>query len=224
MNILPEGGRYDFIGFLIIIQLNQLQIIQHLLFAEIGSQKPVDLIRVKGHSGRLALSVINVNHTVYHFTGSQLLDQLAGTINGSLGIVRIQTLFKLTGSIGTKTDTLCGKTDIHAVKAGSLKQHCLYVICNHGILTAHDTCDSHSLLAVADHQDIFIHGTLLAVQSHKLLAFLCPAHQNLMTRDGIQVVSVHGLAILFHYIIGDIHDIIDGTDAIDCQSALHPLR
>ena len=34
---------------------------------------------------------------------------------------------------------------------------------------------------------------------------------------------MHGLAILFHDIVSDIHQIVDGTDSAGCQSTLHPL-
>ena len=37
------------------------------------------------------------------------------------------------------------------------------------------------------------------------------------------VKGVHRLSVLFHDIIGDVHDIIDGTDTAGCQTALHPL-
>ena len=223
MNILTEGGRYNLVGLLIVIQFYQLQVIQHLLLGQIGSQQGVDLVCVKLDSGGLALSVVYIYHAVYHFAGPKLLDKLAGTVDGCLGIVRIQALFELTGSICTKSDTLCGKTNVHAVEAGCLEQHSLYIIGNHRILAAHDTCDANCFLAVTDHQDIFIHGTLLAVQSHELLTLIGAAYQNLMTGNGVQVVSVHGLTILFHDIVGDIDDVVNRTDTIDCQSALHPL-
>ena len=35
---------------------------------------------------------------------------------------------------------------------------------------------------------------------------------------------MHRLAVFFHHIVGDIHKIIDRTNAVGCQCALHPLR
>ena len=34
---------------------------------------------------------------------------------------------------------------------------------------------------------------------------------------------MHGLSVLFHDIVGDVHNIVDGTDTAGCQTALHPL-
>ena len=34
---------------------------------------------------------------------------------------------------------------------------------------------------------------------------------------------MHGLSVLFHDIVGDVHNIVDGTDAVSRQTALHPL-
>ena len=45
-----------------------------------------------------------------------------------------------------------------------------------------------------------------------------------MTCQLVIVKGVHGLSVLFHHIVGDIHDIVDGTDSAGSQTALHPLR
>ena len=44
-----------------------------------------------------------------------------------------------------------------------------------------------------------------------------------MARQGIVVKGVHGLSVLFHHVVGDIHDVVDGTDSAGRQAALHPL-
>ena len=51
--------------------------------------------------------VINVYHAANYLTRAQLFDQLAGTVDGILCIVGIQTLLELTGSVRTKTDAFC---------------------------------------------------------------------------------------------------------------------
>ena len=150
--------------------------------------------------------------------------QLAGTINSCLCIVRIQSFFKLTGSICTKSYTLAGQTDVGSVKAGCLEQHGLYIICDHGVLTTHDTSHTDCFLTVADHQYIFIQCTLLSIQSHEFLIVSRTADNDFFICDLIQIISMHRLAILFHYVVGNINHIIDRTDAYGCQSSLHPFR
>ena len=43
---------------------------------------------------------INVDHTAYYLSGSQLFDQLAGAVYGLLGGVGIQSFFILSGGVG----------------------------------------------------------------------------------------------------------------------------
>ncbi len=45
-----------------------------------------------------------------------------------------------------------------------------------------------------------------------------------MSRDGVQIIGVHGLSVLFHHIVCDIYQIVDGPDAACRQPSLHPFR
>ena len=167
---------------------------------------------------------ININHTVNHFTGTQFFDQLACTIDRCLCIVRVQTLFKFTLGIGTHTELFTGKTDIRAVKAGRFKEHRLNVVCDHGVFTAHDTCDTNRFFTITDSQHRIIHLMTLAVQCHKFLTIDEATNHDLMIFNRIQVIGMHRLSIFFHDIVRNINDIVDRTDAIGRETALHPFR
>ena len=83
-----------------------MEIGKYLFFGDLGSQKGIDLIRVKRHPHRLLDSCIHIHHAVHHLAGSQLFDQLAGPVNGSLSVVGIQSLLELAGSIRAQADLL----------------------------------------------------------------------------------------------------------------------
>ena len=100
----------------------------------------------------------------------------------------------------------------------------MHIVCDHGVLAAHDTSDSNRLLAVADHQHVLIHGTLLAVKSDEFLALASTADNDLMVCNGVKVVSVHWLSELFHYIVCNINQVVDRADSVGSQAALHPFR
>ena len=104
------------------------------------------------------------------------------------------------------------------------REHGFDGIGNHGILTAHDTCDAHRAFPVIDHQYIMIQFSFLSIQGGEYITVFGPLYDNLMAADGIEVIGMHGLAILFHDIVGDIYDIIDGSDTHGCKPALHPFR
>ena len=122
-------------------------------------------------------------------------------------------------------DLLCGKADIGAVKAGCLKYHGLYIICDLGILTAHDTGNAHLLFAVTDHQHTLIQLSAPDRPASETVAVLC-ARRTMISWPAscVVIIGMHGLSVFFHHIVGDIHQVVDGTDAAGCQTSLHPLR
>ena len=91
---MTECGRDHFACSLVILQIDHLKIGQHLLSGNIRAQKRIDFIRAEGDSHRLFLFGIYIHNAADHFSCSQLFNQLAGTVNGCLCIVRIQSFFK----------------------------------------------------------------------------------------------------------------------------------
>ena len=81
----------------------------------------VNSLRLERNFMRLFDFAVNVYHTADNFAAAQHFDQLAGTVDGCTGIIRIQTLFEFALGIGTHTELLAGETDIGAVKAGCFK-------------------------------------------------------------------------------------------------------
>ena len=49
------------------------------------------------------------------------------------------------------------------------------------------------------------------------------ADDDLMTCDGIQIISMHWLSVFFHYIVCDINKVVDRTDSYGRKSSLHPF-
>ena len=153
MDILPECRRDYLLCFLIKAQFQHPEIFLHLLFANLCSQNPVNPFRVKFHPYRLPLLGIDIKDPSHHLTGAQFFNKLTGPVNSRLGIIRIQTLLKLSGGIGPKTYLFGGQPDIGAVKAGCLKYHRLYLIRNLGIFPSHDSGNAYLLFPVIDHQN-----------------------------------------------------------------------
>ena len=221
---MTESRCHDLICCFVIGQFNLIEVFQHLFSGNISSQKCIDLFRFKCHTDRFFFLAVYIYHTAYYFACTKLFDQLAGTVNRCLRIVWIQSLFKLTRCIGTKSHSLRRKTDIGSIEAGCFKHHRLYIICDHGVLSTHDTCNTNRFFTITDHQDILIHGTFLTIQCDKFFIFSGSSYYDLMTCDRIIVISMHRLAIFFHDIIGNIYDIINRTDTTGCQSSLQPYR
>ena len=221
---MTESRSNDLVGCFIISQFYSGQILQHIFFGNIGSQQAVDFFRLKRYSYWLFFLGIYISHTTDNFTGSQFFHQLAGTVDGCLRIIRIQTFLEFSGSIGTKSDSLCRQTDVRTIKACRFEQNGFYIVCDHGIFSTHDTCDTDGFFSITDHQDIFIHLTFLSVQSNKFFVFSGTAYMNLMVCDRIQIIGMHRLTIFFHDIVCDIYQVVDRADTVGCQTSLHPFR
>ena len=57
----------------------------------------------------------------------------------------------------------------------------------------------------------------------RVLALLRPADDDLAALHIAVVKGVHGLAVLQHHVVGDVHDVVDGADAHAPQPLPHPL-
>ena len=224
MDILTESRSYDLICFFVIGQFYFCQISKHFFRCQVSSKKSINLLRFERNSGWFSYFIADIYTSSYNFTCSQFFHQLACTVNCSLCIVRVKTLLKFTGCICTKSDSLGRKTDAGSIEARRLKKNSFYIVCDHGILSTHDTCDADSLLTVTDHQNVLIHDTLLAIQCDEFLIFSCTAYNDLLICDGIQIICMHWLSKLFHYIVCDINQVVDRADSIGSQTSLHPLR
>ena len=210
---MPEGRCNHFFCSRIVFQAYFFEITKHFCLRNLCSQNSVDLCSVKWHSDRFFYFAVYIYGSADYFTGSHLFYQLAGTVDRSFRIVWIQPLFELTGCIRTKPDSFTGFPDIYPIKAGSLKQHRLYIVCNHGIFSTHDSGDTDLFLTIADHQHIFVHRSFLSVQCCELITVPGRLYHNLMASNCIQVIGVHRLSVFFHHIVGDINQIIDRANA-----------
>ncbi len=226
VDVLTEGGcgngqciAVDLCG-----QLDSLQDRLHFLGSQGEADEIVDLLHGAGHHRGLPLYRVNVNDAAHHFAGVQLLYQLAGTVDGPLSEVRIQALLEVSGGVGSVADLSCGEADVGAVKGSRLENHGLHIVGDLRVLAAHDAGHADGTLCVADGEHGMIQLPLLLVQSLENIAVLCPLHDDLVTADQIVVIGMHRLAVLKHHIVGDVHQVVDGTNAGGGQTHLHPLR
>ena len=98
------------------------------------------------------------------------------------------------------------------------------IVCDHGVFATHDTCDTDSLPAIADHQNLIVHLTFLTIQCYEFLSCFRTTHNDFSAFDGIQIICVHRLAVFFHNIVCNVYKVVDRTDAVRSEASLHPFR
>ena len=222
--IVTESRSDHFLCLSIIAQIDRLEVSQHLFLGNVRAKQFIDLLRVKRNSHRLLLLSIDINDSADYFACSHLFNELAGTVDRCLSVVRVKPFLEFGRSVCSQTDPLAGLADVHPVEAGRLKEHGLHIVCDHGVLSSHDPRNADLLLAVADHEHILVHCPLLSVQCDKFVSVLRCLYDDMMIRNGIQIISVHGLSVLFHHIVCNIHKVVDRTDSHGGKPSLHPLR
>ena len=221
---MAESRCDHFLCLCVILQVKHLKVSEHFLLRDLRAQQLIDLIRVERHSDRLFLLPVHIHSPADHFSCAHLFHELACAVNGCLCIVRVKPFLELRGGVCPQSNPLAGLADIYSVKACRLKQHGRYVVRDHGILAAHDPRDADLFLAVADHQHILVHGPFLAVKGRESIPVFRRLYNNLPAGNGIQVIGMHRLPVLFHHIVCDIHQVVDRADAHGRKPSLHPFR
>ena len=167
--------------------------------------------------------VEDVDDAVHYLSGAQQLHQLAGPLDGGQGIQGIQTLLELGGGLGPHPQGQSALADAGAVEAGGLEHHVGGVRHDLGVQSAHDARQAHGPVFVGNDQVVGGELAHVAVQGGQLLALLGPADDDMAALHIAVVKGVHGLAVLQHHVVGDVHDVVDGADAHAPQPLPHPL-
>ena len=87
----------------------------------------------------------------------------------------------------------------------------------------HDAGQSHWLFGVGDDQRIGAQFQLGAVERSERLTLARPADDDLRSRQQRPVKRVQGLAVLHHDKVGDVDNIVDGTQADSLQPVRQPF-
>ena len=220
-DVAPPGGDGDLVAIHLEVQL--LQNGNHLGLGNVGTQQAVDLFGLQLEDTGLGHIVQNVDGAVQHLAGPQQLHQLTGPVDGGQGVQRVQALFKLGGGLGAHAQSQSALADAGAVEAGRLEDHVHSVVHNLAVLAAHDARQAHGPVLVGDDQMVGVELADVAVQGGQLFALFRPADDDFAALHIAIVKGVHGLAVLQHYIVGDVHDIVDGAHAHGPQPLPHPL-
>ena len=203
--------------------LQALQVADHILFGNVGAQQLVDLLGLQLQGLGLGNIVQHINGAIQHITGTQHLNQFAGALYSRQGHHRIDVLFELAGSIGTHTQRQSGLTNGSAVEVGGFKDHHSGVVHNFGVFAAHNTGQTDGAILVCDYQHTGLQISQIAIQGGQGFAFDSFPNDDLTGGNIAVVKCMHRLTVLQHHIVGNINDIVDGTDTIGTQALTQPL-
>ena len=194
----------------------------HLVLGDVGAQEAVDLGGLQLHGDGGGILGDDIHDAVHHLAGPQELHQLAGPLDGLHGVHGIQALLIAGGGVRAHVQGGGGAADGGAVEIGGLKEHHGGVAHDLAVGAAHDAGHADGLFLIADAE----HGggqlALISVQGLDGLALPGGADDDVAALHAGEVEGVHGLAVLQHHVVGDVHDVVDGPDAGVAQPLAHP--
>ena len=132
-------------------------------------------------------------------------------------------LLKFAGCLGTHAQSQSSLADGGAVEVGGFKDHHGGVVPDFAVQSAHDACQADGLILIGNDQHTGLQGPLGALQGGHGLALPGFPNHDLAGGDIAVVKGVHRLAVFQHDIIGNVHDVVDGPDAVGTQTLPHPL-
>ena len=221
LHVGTPGGHGDLVSLHLEVQL--LQDGHHLLGGDVGAQQGVDLLRLQLEHPGLRDVVEDVDDAVHHLAGPQQLHQLTGPLHGGEGVQGVQALLILGAGLGAHAQGQGSAADGGAVEVGGLKDHVRGVGDDLAVQAAHNARQTHGPVLIGNDQHIGIELAHASVQGGELLALLRPADHDLAALHIAVVEGMHGLAVLQHDVVGDVHDVVDGAHAHGPQPLPHPL-
>ena len=112
--------------------------------------------------------------------------------------------------------------DRGSVKGGGFERQGGGVLHDLGVETAHDAGDRHRRVVVADHQGVFVHMALYAVEGLEFKRRIKALDADLF--DLARIERVHGLTHFEHEVVGEVGEEVDGTHAAVIKTDAHVDR
>ena len=109
------------------------------------------------------------------------------------------------------------------VEVCALQKHVACGVVCTAALAAKHTCYAHGFLGIADGQVALAQFVLHTVQGNKGSSLGHGLHHHLAALYHVCVEAVQGLAVCHHYVVGNVHDVVDGAQAYDAQTVLQPF-
>ena len=215
-------GDHQNVTFNLGADIEGIQHLHHLIGRYIGVQYAVYMVPVNVYHPLGYISGANVDVAAYDSACAKLCHQLYCTINGKLSIYRLHALDVARCGIGNVMQLTGSVADIAALEHCALKEYCLGVIGYLGVFAAHYAGNANALCGISYQQNVRRNSPLLAVQSLYNFTFLATADNYLPIGYAGKVKGMHGLAVLYHNVVGNIHDVIDGPEANAAKLSLHP--
>ena len=167
---------------------------------------------------------VNVGDTPGDLAATQFRNQLRGVFQSWNGQVGADASLKSHGSFAGQKQLPAGVMDIRRVEAGRFQQYRGRIPGDLAVSPTHHPGQGYGTFFIGNNQHIAGEAELGAVQGLDKFTVSGAANDDFLPPDSVIVERVQGLAVLHHYIVGNINNIVYGPQAASQQSFLHPSR
>ena len=171
--------------------------------------------------GSPQLGLLRAGPRTNHAAG-KLRHQADGPVHSEPGIDLIHAALEAVGGFAGQGETPGRLADGFGTEYGALNHDVAAGVGNFRIKPAHDPGERNRLHAVADQQVGGGQHTLLTVKGHKALAVTGHGDFRASAFQLVAVKGVQRLPQLHQNIVGDVHNVGNGTDTHGVQTVAHP--
>ena len=181
----------------------------------------IGILEIHGESLHRLWTCISYLHA--HLGSCQLFGHEGSSLEGIDLSIGVHTALKTETGIGAQSMTASTLAYPCGIEISTLKYHIASGLIRTTTLSAKHSGYAHGLLGIADGQVAVREFMLHSVEGDKRGTLGHGLDHYLMSLDHICIKAVKRCAKGHHDVIGDIHDIVDGTYAYDTQTVLQPL-
>ena len=205
-----------------------LEQVRHLVIGDGGAAHGAHALGTQGDLRGLDGRGVLVHAAAAHGCAAAALEQGGGDVGNLVAGGSVHLALEADGSLAHEVEVAARAGDVALVEAGALEQDVDRGVVNLGVEAAHDTRQRHRAAAVVgDDGHVARERALLAVERGELLALLGGAHHDVALAVALgklaQVKGVQWLAREVHHVVGDVHDVVDGSATGGDDTASQPL-
>src|SRR3989338_10093156 len=186
-------------------------------------QHAQDFARAQLNLGRLPAPRINVNGAGEQLAARELEEDLGAAPRRAQRGFDVHPALEAVARFGAQPELFGRAPRRNGVEPGRLEQDVLRAQADFRVGAAHDAGERHGALGVGDDQVVGLQGTGHPVERGQLLAGLGGADDDFLFRQRVEVEGVRGVAELEQDVVGDVHDVVDGSDPAGFEALPQPV-
>ena len=205
-------------------EAERIERVSDLRFGEVRPEQAAEARVGERNAGRGAFAGELVANALRGLAARRLQNEARGAAQRPLRQFRVQPLLEAQRGVRPQLERVRRPPRVDRVERRRLQQHVAGGLGHFGVRAAHHAGEPYRALRVGDHQHRRAQRVLLPVEARETLALGGGAHDDPPVVDFVQIEGVQRLPALQHYVVGDVHHVVDGAMPRVLQTLPQPVR